>query len=417
MKKVEIRTKRAVSAEGLIAFSFVLYFAMSFFTRFLKLILGGYALYAAIAVTYLPVILLLVAARDKLRAADFLFLMLFELLFLGLTYLIHPDYKFFYTRNYYGVWDGFLRPDNGIYAYLFLRLAREPKKILKYLQISAFLMFIDLGIDFLEFLKNGYWLVSKEGMVVHASYHLEFGYDLLLYELVFLYSAFRSKKLIYWAMALLGLLMIMAGGSRGPIVDILIFVILYFLVMVKRSPKKTAWLIGLGAAAVLLLVAYKPILNGLSDLLSRMGLSSRFIKKLIEGDIADDNGRIEIWQRAIQMIKANPWGYGAMGARKGIYDVIIVGHPHNVFLEILIDYGVFVGGGLILSAGAALVRIFRMKDMDEWKGIVLIFLGFSCMLLLSGTYWHRICIWGLFAACMNIHYFLKRKERLQDDGR
>ena len=37
-----------------------------------------------------------------------------------------------------------------------------------------------------------------------------------------------------------------------------------------------------------------------------------------------------------------------MGTRHIITDIIAAGYPHSIILEILVDYGVFIGGVLLL---------------------------------------------------------------------
>ena len=85
-----------------------------------------------------------------------------------------------------------------------------------------------------------------------------------------------------------------------------------------------------------------------------------------------------------------------------------MGHPHNVFLEFLIDYGVLLGTGLIVGGIVSLIRILRMPDIGEWKGLALIFTGCSFQLLLSGTYWHRMWLWALLSVGVSVHYMRKK---------
>ena len=403
--------KTTISADELAALSFILYFSMPLLKRLLRPVSAGLTIYVAIAITYLPVLFLLFMSRKKFHVfLNFMLFLLAVCFFFLITYFVHPEYKFFYARNYFGIWDYVLRPDNGIYAFLFIRLIDDPKKILKCLIISSWLMFIHLGIDFAEYLHRGYWISVWQGAEVHSTYNLEFGYDLLPFEITFLYSALKNKKLIHLAMAVVGGILLLAGGSRGPILDIFLFFAAYIFVSVQKSKKRFFIIFGLIVVAVFLYLEYIPILNGVSQLLSKAGLSSRLIKKMIEGTASDDNGRTVIWARAIQMIKDKPWGYGAMGSRHGIYDLIEPAHPHNVFLEILIDYGVVAGTGIIIAGFVFLLRTLKMPNIGEWKGLVLIFAGVTSQLLLSGTYWHRMGVWALLALGMSIHHFRKTER-------
>lgn len=103
------------------------------------------------------------------------------------------------------------------------------------------------------------------------------------------------------------------------------------------------------------------------------------------------------------MIKKNPLGYGAMGTRHVIYQYIYVAHPHQFFLEILVDFGVIFGSIIIIWLGYKSVKLFLMKGQDEWKAVFLIFFARACQLLVSLTFWHSIGLWGALAVgvCMS----------------
>ena len=397
--------KMTVSSDQLAELSCILYFSMPLIKR----LIGQYT-YLSIALTFIPAVLLLCLDRRRQGWRDFLCLLFAVCFFFLITYFIHPEYEYYYARKYYGVWDYVLRPDNGLYAFLFIRLVDDPDKLLKCLLISAWLMFIDFGIKFVGYLNRGYWVSVLDGVVRHSTYNLAFGYDVLPFELTFLYVALKNKRLIHWIMAALGFVMLLAGASRGPMLNILIFLIAYLSVCIQRSKKKIIILGSLGVVAIVLYFGFTSILNWVSQLLTKAGLSSRMIKMLIAGTASDDNGRMEIWSRAVQMIQEKPWGYGAMGSRQGIYDIISVGHPHNVFLEILIDYGVVAGAGIIIGGFVALFRILKMQNIGEWKGLALIYIGGSSQLLLSGTYWHRPGIWVLLAIGISVFYSRKRER-------
>lgn len=204
--------------------------------------------------------------------------------------------------------------------------------------------------------------------------------------------------------------MIVGAGSRGPVLDIMIFIALYVVVELDNTKHKGIALLALSVLAIAIMVFYIPILTYLASVLDSLGLHSRFIRLFLEGNISDDNGRMIIWQRAVEMIRDNPFGYGAMGSRHVISNIIYVGHPHNIFLEILIDFGVLVGAGLIIGGTIAVIYMLKTRISDEWKGLIMILLGTSSQLLLSGTYWHRPGVWALLAIGVGVHVAKKREQ-------
>ncbi|MBQ1372293.1 MAG: hypothetical protein IIY70_05120, partial [Oscillospiraceae bacterium] len=69
---------------------------------------------------------LLCTKERKLLVRDFWMLYFVVVLFFLATYLLHPEYKLWYERADYGVLNYVLRPDNGIFLYLFIRLVNDP---------------------------------------------------------------------------------------------------------------------------------------------------------------------------------------------------------------------------------------------------------------------------------------------------
>lgn len=334
----------------------------------------------------------------KLLAPDFWLLLFLVSCFFLVSFLFHPEYKFWYTRPEYGVWEYVLRPDNGLYIYLFLRVINKPKEILKSIRYSALVMYAYYGIAIVRAVNRGYWIdTTNTGSEIHIAYNLSIGYHLLLFTLVYIYCALENKKIIDVAGAVLGTIMILVAGSRGPFLDIGIFFIIYTLVRISNSKQKAQIIIVLSSLLVFSLAFGTRILMIISRVLNNYGVNPRFINTLIEGNIADSSSRDEIWAAALSMIKENPFGYGAMGSRPVMFQYIYVAHPHQVFLEILIDFGVLWGSIIILWLVFGSLRIFCLKNIDEWKGVYIVFFARACQLLVSLTFWHSIGIWGMMA--------------------
>lgn len=371
--------------------------------------LMSFAQTAALITVYLPCFILVM--YRKISVPEFWAILVMVILFLGLTLAVHPEYEPWYTRAEYGVWDYVLRPDNGIYIYPIIRIINDPKRILRCIKVSSVPMYIYAIRLLRKAIERGYWVdTSNKGYEIHLSYNLSLGYTILLFMLTFLYCALEERKLIDIIGTAVGLAIILMAGSRGPILDIAIFLAIYILIKLNNSRKK--WFL-LGSVVIIGAViwnTYIYVLNMLTILLNRFGVSSRFIQKMLAGEIADDSGRYEIWKAAIEMIRKKPLGYGAMGSRHVISQYIYVAHPHQIFLEILIDFGVITGSCIIILMIYHTIRLFTMKYVDDWKGVFLIFFARACQLLISLTFWHSIGVWGTLAVgvCMAREYRQRR---------
>lgn len=368
----------------------------------------------SICIIYIPVLVLCIISPRKYIKIDFLILWISVILFLGITLLVHPEYEYWYARETYGVWDYVLRFDNDLYIYLFIRLVNDPKRILRNFKISSWIMYLYLGNQYYTAMKVGYWIqVRSDGTQIHSPYNLAFGYNVLSFALVFLYYALKEKKIIDWVAFGVGMLMIFIAGSRGPLLCVLLFLFFYFLTVFKESNigRKSIYVIAFIVIAILVWVSYSNILNVIANLLDEFNISSRSFRMLISGNISDDNNRLPIWNAAINMIKDHPLGYGAMGTRHVIGNIIIMGHPHNFILEIFIDYGVILGLLLLVCLICGICTNIFSKEREDWRGIFLIFFGRALQLFISGTYWHNIGFMGCIAVGVCSYIDASRNKR------
>lgn len=413
--KLSFKVKLHMSLTQVAEFACVMYFVNSLLRTVFRWIFGGnnfIATMLALVCAYFPVLLLCVLEPKKYIKIDFIVLYLLILLSFYVTVTLHPEYEYYYTREDYGVWDHVLIPYKGIYAYLFIRLVGDSKRIISCMKKAGWLMFLYFGYEILVFLRRGYWY-GVAGLNAHAklSYSVSFGYEVLPFALTFLYLALKNKKNDDIIASIISIAMILIGGSRGPFLFLGLFVVLYLCMELGRSKKKILIILGVSILAVGLYVAYEPILMGISMLISKFGFSSRFITTLLSGSISNDNGRNRIWLAAIDMIKENPLGYGVMGTRHVISKIIYAGYPHSIILEILVDFGVVIGGLLLLFLLINSISILFSNNKRAWNGVFLIFFCASCSLFISLTYWSVPTFWSSVAIGVNCYLATRHKSR------
>ena len=362
-----------------------------------------------LAVVYLPIVALFASSRQRVPV-DFFVLMLCVGLYFAVTYCIHPEYEYYYAREQYGVLDYVLRPDNGLYAYLFVRMVNDPRRILRGLCVSGGVVYAFSLLRLYVATVKGFWMEEgSRGQEYMSSYNMNYGYTLLIFVCCYLYCALRYRKIGFLLLAGLGMFMILCGGSRGPFLDIAIFIAVYWLAGFARSRYKPLYLSGtaLGAGAAAVCCGWLPeLLAGVTD---RLHLHSRTLAMLQSGTVAQNNGRDVFWTASFGMIRDNLLGYGAMGARHVLCDIHIVGHPHNFFIELLIEYGVVLGPLIILLLLFASFRMIVGRRGGEWQGVFLIFFANACQLLTSYTYLHSPALWGALA--VGVCYYKSVRNR------
>ena len=114
------------------------------------------------------------------------------------------------------------------------------------------------------------------------------------------------------------------------------------------------------------------------------GMSSRvvlFLRRDFEV-VSLDSNRLDLQNQLISAIIKKPLGYGLTGDFS-----IIGGYSHNLIIEIIVEYGIIIGGFLII--GLMKILISSLHFTKEWNERSIIWLFISnviVMLFISGTY-------------------------------
>ena len=168
-----------------------------------------------------------------------------------------------------------------------------------------------------------YYIVEFfKGSFIIESYNMSFSYGCLLP----MVSFYRQRKLIDYLIAILLLVIVLAIGSRGAAI-VFIFYVFYDIF---QSNKKWSLIFIVG---ILLLFLSLPTL---SIYLDTIGINSRTLTLLANGDINQDSGRSVIYNYFINLLNTHPLlGLGLFGDR-----VYLDGYYcHNIFLEMLLNFG------------------------------------------------------------------------------
>lgn len=404
----------------------MLWLSEVFFMAVARFILVRFGLYDGIVrntilfiVSSVPLILFLVQIKrfklHQYKSSMILYLCI-AVAFL-LTIIIHPEYKYFFTRSRYGI-ERVLRPECALYAYLFFNLVDEPEKMMDIVKKYAILDFIYITIvELLPALLRGYWVdVNYLGEEVHRAYSLSFGYSMLLPVIVFLYVFIREKKIVYLLFGTVGGVLIFMKGSRGALVMIVNFLVLMYISSIVdcKDNKKRLVRIMIGVAVVLGMALFgRAILGVAADILQSCGIESRTLEMLVQGKfINDSSGRNVIWGAVANAIKdGGIFGYGVFGDRPFVYPHHYVGYSHNIVFEMIASFGILGVLILICIAAASFRMIFMCKDY-LWRDLFIIFFSIACQLIFSMSFWYVMEFWA--AAAIAHKYFQLSKMAKED---
>jgi O-antigen ligase len=273
-------------------------------------------------------------------------------------------------------------------------------KLLKYSAIITFL------IVSLQPFVNDSIIFNYNSIGSTSSGYMNFGYTLLPSVIICLMTYIKEKKKIYFLISFLGIFLIIVFGSRGSIFSLLVFIFLYIFIY-SNFKMRILYLLMLSFSIFLVLYLVLPNLNSIIDFLVNHDIESDFLDRVINGEILINN-RQDIYNILIQNMKNNVFlGSGIGGDR-----VLIArywyseAYAHNIILEILTQFGLFLGLFSILLFIILTVK----KSVNMTKNNRLLFIALLSVsipkLFFSSSFWYE----SYFFALLGFIVLINKKE-------
>jgi hypothetical protein len=196
-------------------------------------------------------------------------------------------------------------------------------------------------------------------------------------------AALEKKNWLDILVSLVGAFVIMAFGSRGPILCMLSLLVMYMLI--NKKVHKHIWFF----ATVIVLLAittlmYEEMLLQIRWLVERIGMSTRVFDLVLSGEFAESLGREQIQRVLTEAIMNNWFGYGIAGDR-----AIVGTYSHSLMWELWTSFGVFAGSFLLVILVFYFVKLLlqKAKSPSEGDGLLIVLFA-SCFvkLFMSGSY-------------------------------
>lgn len=367
--------------------------------RYLLSLVGitdGVATILTLAIVYLPMMWGFVLRRSiKL---DFPILLFLVFAVFGVTLLLFPEYKtvIFSDDYYYSAVSQILTPFGGIFMFLFARNIKDASNAVRPFLVAMAVVFV---YDTMQVVSSGgEWINEVTGTVTY--YDMSLGYNLLFPVLAFYTLGLRRKKVLPIAIAVIGTAEILLYGSRTAILVIVAYFVLYFLWiwLPKNNSNKLWFAFGAVALFIILLVFGETLwygtLSDLSEFFSSHGLSSRTLATLLNSSNRTEDRITSIWPNTIKLIVQS------FGLGQGVYaDHYHLGiFCHNFILEILLDFGIFIGGAFLVYIFKAVWFVLKKCTDEIWKSFFLIVIPFWLIrLMFSSSFWYEGMFWTFLA--------------------
>jgi hypothetical protein len=262
--------------------------------------------------------------------------------FFYLTSRLHPEYhrvlyEFADWNIFKKVFDFFSAP----FAYMVIRAQKDITQLKRDFRYIAHITFLCSCTGFLAKHDSGY--------------NMGFGYLISLPAVLYLWMYLENRdRLSYFFLSIIAIMEGVFFGSRGCIIGYALFFAVYMVFIEDGLTKMRAAMVAAVGFAVYAFTSSTFFIT-LYQTVKKLGIDSRTLQKLAENSITDANARDMLFHRLIERIRHHSvfYGFGAYGDRY----ILRTFYAHNIFLELIIDFGLVFG---VLFLLILLIRIIRI---------------------------------------------------------
>ncbi len=356
-------------------------------------IIGTYKDYVEVAVTVCVLLAALPSILNRMAPLDWMFLT-GCLGFYLLNFAVFPDNHEFLVEYMYATLC------LAVPFFIFGRVLDVQAYIKPITTISALCIILD-ALYMLTYMREPEQLIGR----TTGTYYMGYAYRLLPHVMLIGWSCMKDFRIWKFLLSILGIMLILSYGSRGPLLCLGVFftIIFFFFARFKRSFEIKSTFVALCGIG---LVFKQSILLFLRDTLSSIDMSTRIVERMLTGGITHDTGRTFIKVRLYELLEKPDafWGYGLFGSMR--FDIV---YPHDYKLDFLFSYGYLIGSILLLLTSYIMIKAiivartsiereftimlicmtiirFQVSYTYLWEGMYFALLGYCTTILINHKY-------------------------------
>lgn len=191
-------------------------------------------------------------------------------------------------------------------------------------------------------------------------------YAVLPYVLYVLWYLLKRFSILSLAVFALSLFMFFSFGSRGVLLCVVTFIILYLFLVKKVMKNRMLFFLCL----IMIIIGYyyiEDILLYISDILAGLGYSTRIINIFLIEGLSYDSGRGDLQVQMFDALQYHPFGLGICGAQG-----VTGAYTHNFIYEFILSFGWMFGSLICIGVFYYLFKAYRACANDEQKGFFLV---------------------------------------------
>ena len=240
---------------------------------------------------------------------------------------------------------------------------------------------------------------SYTGDVDTSEYNMELAYSILPHVLMVSWRALKSFVILNIAPMLLGLMLLLSFGTRGPVICAIVFIAIYLLFIRHSKYQKTMRIITV-ACAVYAMSFLDQFITFMQLMIFQLGMSTRIFDKYFEGELEDSSGRDYIRETLLRELSIDNslFGHGVLGS----YPYVNT-YPHNIVLEFLFSFGWVWGIAILFCIVYIIAKMLintHQCEINVTFGIILV-IASILKLCFSSTFVDDALFFMLLGYCVN----------------
>lgn len=240
---------------------------------------------------------------------------------------------------------------------------------------------------------------SYTGDVDTSEYNMELAYSILPHVLMVSWRALKSFVILNIAPMLLGLMLLLSFGTRGPVICAIVFIAIYLLFIRPSKYQKTMRIITV-ACAVYAMLFLDQFMTFMQLMTFQLGMSTRIFDKYFEGELEDSSGRDYIRETLLRELSIDNslFGHGVLGS----YPYVNT-YPHNIVLEFLFSFGWVWGIAILFCIVYIIAKMLintHQCEINVTFGIILV-IASILKLCFSSTFVDDALFFMLLGYCVN----------------
>ncbi len=279
----------------------------------------------------------------------------------------------------------------------------------KYLKPMLFISTLCIAISafyFLIYMRDPAKMAERYA----GEYYMKQSYMLLPHVMLLFWQTIKAFRLWKVIVSILGMFLIIAYGTRGPLACLGVFCIIYFFFY--ASFRFAIWIKGgIIATVALLSVFTQQILLFLQETLSSVDMSTRIIDRMLTGGLTHSTGRDYIKVKLYDLLETRDsfLGFGLFSCEHFTFH-----YPHDYILDFFYTFGYTIGTLLMLIVVYIVCKAHIVSIQRIEKEFILLL---TCCTILkmffSSTFIQEELYFALIGFCVSIlirHHYSKQTD-------